>query len=341
MNDPVHIHDAISPSEVPETASAFLDWLPGPTLFRCRGRDSSRVRAVVGMLHGNEPSGLVAIHQALRSPALLAVDTVFFVGAVEAARTPPRHSQRMLPGRRDLNRCFGLRATDAETRVAAAALRLLTERVPEAALDLHNNTGENPAYGVGLRADDVRLGLTRLFARHYVHTEYRLGSLMEVIDPLCPIVTIEAGKAGDPAADALATRGLATFLSLPQLDALPREPEVQVLHGAVRVELAPNLEVAYAAQTAGANADLVIDANFDRHNFQELVAETRVGWLRPTDVWPVVAIDPSGRDVARELFHVREGKLLTRVSMTPIMITTHPTIARADCLFYAVAPGRP
>jgi hypothetical protein len=104
MTTPITIVDGTP--DLPPDADAWLDQLPGPVAIAASGRDSSRTRVVSGMLHGNEPSGLRAIFGALRSGELFATDTLFFVGAVDAARAAPRHSHRMLPGRRDLNRCF-------------------------------------------------------------------------------------------------------------------------------------------------------------------------------------------------------------------------------------------
>ena len=123
----------------------------------------------------------------------------------------------------------------------------------------------------------------------------------------------------------------------PGLDALPRQPEVQVLHGAVRVELAPGLELAYGHEPSA--ADLVLDIDLDRHNFRELVPGSRIGFVRHDHLWPLRAVAPDGHERSRELFEVSAGELRTRVPMVPVMITTRPDIARADCLFYALSPA--
>ncbi len=49
----------------------------------------------------------------------------------------------MLPGARDLNRCFVPPWSGPEGELAAEALRLLREAGCEALVDLHNNTGHN------------------------------------------------------------------------------------------------------------------------------------------------------------------------------------------------------
>lgn len=73
---------------------------------------------------------------------------------------------------------------------------------PEAVVDLHNNTGRNPEYGVGVLVNAARLGVTSIFASRYVHTSIPLGALMEAFGPEVAVVTIECGKVLDPVADA-------------------------------------------------------------------------------------------------------------------------------------------
>ena len=53
----------------PDTGSAgnnveeFLRALGGPACLFLRGQDRSRTRALVTLLHGNEPSGAIALHR--------------------------------------------------------------------------------------------------------------------------------------------------------------------------------------------------------------------------------------------------------------------------------------
>ena len=98
--------DRPDPADVPADPAAFLEALGGATAVRVPGRDRSRLRIVVTLLHGNEPSGFRAIHAWLREPSEPAVDALLVIANVEAALAPPGFANRMLPDRRDLNRCF-------------------------------------------------------------------------------------------------------------------------------------------------------------------------------------------------------------------------------------------
>lgn len=324
--------------EVPARMEDLLEALDGPTVFRVAGRDRSRARVVSALVHGNEPSGLVAVHAALRAARAggerPAVDTLFFVGAVEAAKAEPRFSQRMLPGRRDLNRCFRPPFEGVDGTIAREALALFASVMPEAIVDLHNNTGRNPPYGVGVHVDRGRLGLASLFADRYVHSTLSLGALMEVFPVETPVATIECGRAGDEAADRHAIAGLSRFLALDRLPGVaPGSDVLEVFIDPVRIEIAPDVSFAFGPAPIR-DVELTIDEAVDRHNFTELEAGSIIAWTTRREL-PLVALRGDGTHAVEPLFVIEGGVLRTRHPMVPIMMTTSAVAARLDCLFYA------
>jgi predicted deacylase len=330
----LEIRDAPARTDVPADVDAFLDGLSGPTVFRLAGRDRSRVRAVVGMLHGNEPSGLRAIHTMLREGEMPATDALLFIGAVEAARLLPRHGHRFVPGRRDLNRCFAPPFEGPDGAIAGAALAVLTPSALEASVDLHNNTGHNPAYGVGSTRDPRNLALTSLWATRYVVSNIVLGSCAEALSAVAPAITVECGRAGDRGADEVAIAGLSRFLSAERLLDRP-PPAIETLEALVRVCIRPDVSLMFD-ERPHPEAGLTLDADIDRHNFQQLSVGTRIGWVRGDAGWPIVATDAAGADISRRLFAIEGDALVSRSAIIPIMMTTNAAAARADCLFYVV-----
>lgn len=324
--------------EVPDTPEAFLRKLGGPALLRIPGADRSRARAVVTLLHGDEPSGVRAVHGWLRSgptPAP-AVDVVIFLGAVEAALEEPGFRHRALPGRRDLNRCFGPLCEGEEAGMAAEALGLLRRVRLEALVDLHNTSGATPPCALGSSAAPALLAVASLFAEHYVCTgPLGLGALTEATGAHVPSVVVECGQRGSPEADRVARGGLARFAGAKRLTgagplALYRNP--------VRVELAPGISVAFAAGPAH-GADLTLRSDADRFNLRTLPPGSELGWLRPGAPWPLRVGSRAGETRPPRLFRAdAAGRLVTRGHFTPLMMTTDPESARGDCLCYAVTP---
>jgi hypothetical protein len=309
----------------------FLRQLGGPVAIRVAGRDRSRTRIVCTLLHGNEPSGVRALHAWLREGVMPAVDALLLIGNVAAALEPPGFAHRILPGRRDLNRCFLGPFDDAEGRLAGAILEAIRAAAPEALVDVHNNTGHNPAYGVGVEARPRVLALTALFGDRFVESDLRIGALIEAVRDL-PSVTAEVGRSGDPRADAQALVGVRAFLARDPLFTDGPAPPLRHLVEPMRATLRPGVRVA-VADSPVAESELTVSADLDRHNFETLPAGATIGWVANA-VCPLELRDADGRDRAGDYFRVEGGRLLTRRAFGPIMITTDPGIARSDCLFY-------
>jgi hypothetical protein len=336
--DRVAFLDAPRGDALGETPEAFLAALGGPALLRVAGRDRSRARGVATLLHGNEPSGLRALHGWLRSGAVPAVDLVCFVGAVDAALRPPGFAHRMLPGNADLNRCFAPPFAGPEGEVAREALRLLRGLGCEALVDLHNNTGHNPAYAVATHADAAVLALAALFGERLIVSDLQLGTLTEATSGDFPSVTIECGRAGDPAADRAAFAGLCRYAALDRIDARAGQgPSLTILEHPVRVCARPEVRLAFGnAPVAG--ADLTLTGDIDRHNFELLLPGVPVGWVHAKAGWPLEARGATGGEVSHEWFELRDGLLETRLPAVPIMMTLDVAVAKSDCLFYLVRP---
>lgn len=327
------------PLAVPDTPEDFLRELGGPAVLHIPGADRTRTRALVTLLHGDEPSGLRAVHGWLRSGPVPAVNLLVFLGAVEAALEGPGFRHRALPGRRDLNRCFDTPGEEGEARTAARALALL-RRVPlEALVDLHNTSGATPPCGLGSRADPALLALASLFAAHYVCTgAMGLGSLTEATGGHVPSVVVECGQRGCAEADRVAREGLARFIGA---EKFPDPGPLALYRDPVRVELVPGAGVAFAPGPVP-GAELTLRADADRFNLETLPPDTLLGWIRPGAPWPLrMGARPGGVRPACPFRVAPGGRLLTLRHFTPLMMTTDPESARADCLCYEVTPMSP
>jgi hypothetical protein len=295
------------------------------------------------LLHGNEPSGLIAMREWLASGPEPAVDVVCVIANVEAARLAPAFTHRMVPGRPDLNRCFLGPFEGAEGRLARGILDLIEDTKPEAVVDLHNNTGHNPVYGVGIEPTPEILGLCSMFGRHLIWSHLTLGALLEAVS-ICPAVTIEVGKSGEEAANRAAFEGLVRLVDAERLFesgalaadgvAIYDPDRVRVLRMPMRAVIAPGRRLVMSTVPRD-EADLTMPDDLDRHNFERVEKGARIGWIRGEGS-PLQLIDEHGRDRADEYFERRGDELVVRQPFMPIMITVDAEVAASDCLFYVV-----
>jgi len=333
----IHELESLEPDALGESPEVWLESLEGPTWLRVPGRDRSRCRALTTLLHGNEPSGLRALHHWLREKPVPAVDLVGCVLSVGAARSGPRFSNRSRPGGRDLNRCFGdPNLTGPEAALARELLERLRAARPEALIDLHNTSGNGPAYGVATAGEVAQRALAGLFSRHLVVTDLRLGALAEVASAICPAITLECGGADDPRSDAIALAGLRRYAAAARVAAEDTQtPPADLLLHPIRVELAEGASVAYDRR-ARAGVDVTLLPDIDRHNFGAIEAGETLGWLGPRGLAALCVRTGTGPLSANAFLRAEAGRLLCARRFRPLMITTSPRIAQEDCLFYLV-----
>lgn len=320
-------------------AEEFLRLLGGPACLLLEGEDSSRCRGLVTLLHGNEPSGVIALHRWLSSGQQPAVNIVCVVAAVESALLTPVFEHRHPPGQRDLNRCFRPPFADQPGRLAEEILEILRMHEPECVVDMHNTSGAGPAFGVASFMDRHHESMVALFAERLVLTHIRLGALMEISDHRIPTVTVEVGGRADNNAHQIAYDGLQQyFLAHDVLNkqADPQHMPLDVYTNPVRLELASGLSLDYGSAPSS-QSDLTLRDDIERFNFGITPENTLLGWSNNDQAINFTALDALGRCAATELVHFTGNELRTRQALRCFMITQSADIALSDCLFYAVS----
>ncbi len=331
----LQIIDDPAPDSIAETPLAFLRQLKGPTLIRIRGQDSSRCRAVVTLLHGNEPSGVRALHRLLAEGMVPRTNLLVFIVSIHTALTLPLFSYRQLPDERDMNRCFMPPYDDWQGRLAADIRDHLSAAAPEAVLDIHNTSGDGPCFAVCTETDPVFRDLASLFTHRLVITDIRLGALMETAHPGHPVITIECGGSGQTHAHEIALSGLRRFVEIDQLFGIARELDMDIYHHPVRLELRGGARITYADQPDSA-ADITLPVHIDRNNFGVATPDLPLAWLGEDGLKPLRLSNSSGEFSLEEFFTVRDNRLYPAQTLKLFMVTTDPRIASSDCLLYAV-----
>lgn len=311
----------------------FLRTQGGPVCLQVTGKDPSRNRALITLLHGNEPSGLRAVYRWLKMGRQPAVSLTVLIPSVKAALQAPVFSYRMLPGFRDLNRCFKPPYHDSQGALAKEILHKLAQSMPEAIVDMHNTTGSGPGFAVCLHTSDEHLALVERFCQRLVITELRLGALMETEYSAAPVVTIECGGRLDPEADEFAWDGLCRYFEDSEV-LLPMKSDwqLELLRNPARLKLRQPCQLAYANHPQP-DTDLTLRQDIEHFNFGTVNPDTHLGW---TGIKGLTVFSLSGNQQVEDVLNVREGAIYPSRPLKLFMITTNPEIALNDCLCYVV-----
>jgi hypothetical protein len=327
------IWDCPLPADIKPRVNDFLQQLAGPTAIHVAGVDGSRCRVLVTLSHGNEPSGLEAVHRWLLKGEPPAVNIVIVLGAVATALLEPMFYFRQPPGLRDLNRCFSPPFNDDQGQLAQAILNHIRAARPEAVIDLHNTSGSSPAFAVTVGDSREQRSLVSFFVHHLMVTDLKLGSIMEQ-DLGCPVVTIEAGGSLDESAERVASGGIERYFNA--VDVLNSQGKLELLHHPLRLELCEHSRIDYA-ERALHDRDITVRADIEKFNDAPLREVDMIGWLEPDGLSHLrVGSDVGHPHRVADYFKVEEGKLYPLQDMRLFMATTRGDIAASDCLFYFV-----
>ena len=319
----------------------LLRALERPTLIRVPGSGTQAPRVISALLHGDEVTGLQAVLRILRRRRAYLFDLYVLLGNVPAALAGDGFAHRYLDDQEDFNRVWDVEQVDTPLRAAAADIlaRLRAAR-PEALVDVHNNTGDNPFYAIITRRRPEVVNLATLCTTTLLSWDFGAHTLMEALEDECAAIAVECGLPGRPESLAFAVDALRRYLGEPPLatDRVARDHDL--LGNLRKVVVAEDVRLRFGGQP-GPDADLVLDADADVHNFVELPAGHRLGRVRlgtsaseHPPAMPLRATDTSGADVTDEVLSIEGDALITRVTATPVMMTRTVEAARKDCVFY-------
>ena len=305
-----------------------------PALICIPGTDPQpRVRFVSTLLHGNEDSGFRAVLNMLRNGDHFPFDLWVFIGNVRAAHQEGWFAHRYLDGQEDFNRTWGLNApTTRMRRCSDEVFAVLRELDLEAAVDIHNNTGLNPYYAITPDPTEEALRLGAAMADTILRWPLRAHTLMEVLSPICPAVSVECGLPAVEENHAYAAAALRRFLRIPSFDDSMPGPH-RVFEMQHRIVVRPEVKFAFGGVLTE-DLDMVLHPGLDTHNFGMLLAGTELGLVPPGAAMPLLCTDMRGRETTERFFEIIGGSLIVTEDVTPVMLTTTVQQTRRDCFFY-------
>lgn len=304
--------------------------LAGPTLIHLPGQRREPVLVSV-LLHGDEDTGLRAVQTVLKRHAQRPLPRALslFIGNVAAARL----NVRRLEDQPDYNRVWpgSDQPHTPEHAMMARVVEEMRERNIFASADIHNNSGLNPHYACVSRLDPRALQLCRLFGRTVVYFERPLGVQVSAFNDLCPAVTLECGRTGNPGAAEHAAEFIEACLHLAEFPAqAPHPQDLDLYHSVATVKVPEEVTFSFSED----DVDLRLMPELDHMNFRELAPHTCWGRVRSGCARPLDVTDAAGAAAFQRYFTVSNGELLLACPVMPAMLTLDARAIRQDCLCY-------
>lgn len=316
----------------------FLLSMSGPTVIDISGKDQSRTRVVTTLIHGNEPSGLIAIHRwlvNLNSTERPITNLRFIICSPEAASSQPLFSFRYLEGGKDLNRCFNEKEIGGYFLRANLIKQAILEVQPEAVFDIHNTSGMGPAFAVATKKSEAALSYTSIFCKSLILSDINLGALMEQ-DFGCQAITIECGGSNDPHSHTVASNGLKNIATLNNISECHFERDVDVFLQPLRLQIKDKVDFTFSQACTDENNIKFIN-DIEQLNFSVAQKGKVIAWLDEHGLNNFHIIDFEGNNVINDYFEQRYDQMVCKIDLNIFMATKVKQIAKTDCVFYLVA----
>jgi len=313
----------------------FLLSLDGPTIIDIKHNTSSDWVVITTLLHGNEPSGLIAIHRWLTEKDMLpstAINVRIIICSVEAATLPTLFSNRTLPNGADINRCFNSNNNDVYHQRANRIKKLIRAVDPLAVLDLHNTSGSGPAFAVSTIVTPETLTLASYFTDTLILSDIKLGALMEV-DFGCPIITVECGGRLEEQSHEIAYRGITNICALHDYSHIKEYKKVNVICQPLRLEISKSTKLSFNLHDEGEEGVTML-SNIEQFNFGPIGEEQLIGWTDDKGLGNLSIVDKTGTNKIKQFFKLRGNQLVNKIPLRIFMATSDTSIAKSDCLMY-------
>ena len=304
--------------------------LSGPTLIHLSGVHTAPLFVSV-LLHGNEPTGFLAIQALLKKyqQRVLPRSLSIFFGNITAASK----GLRRLDDQPDYNRIWrGTSIPDCpETQMADKIVDIMQGKNIFASVDIHNNTGLNPHYGCINKLEPQFLQLATLFSRLVIYFTRPQGVQSFAFSELCPAVTLECGRPGQQYGVEHALEFVNSCLNLVEIPDHPvHHQDIDLFHTIAQVKVRSDVEFSFD----NAQSDLLLNYDLEKLNFTEVPARTAIGLVNYPHNLPLIAQDEHGHDVAERYFELDDNQLFFRRTTMPSMLTLDERVIKQDCLCY-------
>ncbi|XQW83522.1 hypothetical protein ACOYR1_10170 [Thalassotalea piscium] len=315
----------------------FLLSLSSPTIIDIKGKNENEYRVITTLLHGNEPSGLIAIHRWLtqtNSLPLPETNIRIIICSIEAASHSPLMTHRYLPNGIDINRCFDSKEMSGYALRAHLIKEAIKEVSPKCVIDLHNTPGSGPAFAISKIITPEVLTLTSFFCDSIILSGLTIGALMEQ-DFNCPMITVECGSAIDEQSNETAFQGICRLADCQSLAHYNQTTPVDIISKPLRLQLKPICKLSYANHDEGYEG-VTLKSTIEQFNFGSARKDQMIGWVDEQGLDNLLLLNDTKENVINDYFTLRENQLVCAKNMRIFMASTNTQVAKGDCLFYLV-----
>lgn len=301
---------------------------PKPSLIYLKGSKQEPLFISI-LLHGNEYSGLIIMQNILKKY----VDNLprpiwLMIANVNAAEKNCRY----LEGQVDFNRAWPstLMQENATTRLMQETFDIVSKDGLFAFVDIHNNTGISPHYSCITNVNKDNMYLAALFNHFAITFKWPKGVSTMAFDNICPAVILECSKPGNTVA---IEHAVSLIDGLLHLDHFPKktfsEHDLQLVETFATIKVSNGVSFDFGINE---NVDLYFDFNFEKLNFSEIKKGTVIAHTKVTK--PLIALNQKGKDIADEVFSIKNNKVYVNKTYIISMITSEKKIIAQDCLCY-------
>jgi hypothetical protein len=306
-----------------------------PTLIHLKGHKSPALFVSI-LLHGNEFSGLEIMQKIFKKYQTdngykLPRDLWLFVVNVDAAEL----GLRAIDGQVDFNRAWpGTPEPQTDTaKLITKVFETINKDRLFAAIDLHNNTGQNPHYGCITDVTEENKYLCAFFNHIGMVFKSPKGVSTMAFDGICPAITLECSTPGNKPAK---EKAFALLDDLMHMDHFPTKSlakhDLQLVRNSATVKINKDVTFSFDDENSISDSDLTIVKNFDHHNFTMLEKDEVFAYTKVDK--PLLVMSPEGEDITYEIIQNKNGSLSLKTAMMPAMITMDKSIVLQDCLCY-------
>lgn len=327
MNETFDLYDKLPETFFHIDNTLIRDAFPNPGLVYLEGENPQAIFVSI-LLHGNEHTGLEVMQRLLSEYPKLPRSIILFVGNVRATEL----NHRFLPDQEDFNRCWPgtWHEPSDTTRMMQAVFDKVCEHDLFAAIDIHNNTGNNPHYACITDPSYTNQQLAAGFNNIAVTFQRPRGVSTMAFDGVCPAATLECGIPGDINGINHAVKFLEGLLALEQIPSeKPDKGKLRLVQTLATLKIPPHVSFGFdpAIETDLMLADDMEKRNFHMFSTEEPFATTRIDR-------PLIITDQHGTDISEQIIRIESGKIFLNQAMMPAMLTHNKEVVRQDCLCY-------